>query len=121
MGVKSARIAAERSERAALGGSLEERARGLIERVIGFGTLALRSHVDVDEVIGLEHVRVLLELRAALADRVDLQLVAFPQSGINARVVGLLDEALRLGVDVIGGLDPAGIDIERDPKHAGHP
>jgi cytosine/creatinine deaminase len=104
------RIAAERSERAALGGSLEERARGLIERVIGFGTLALRSHVDVDKVIGLEHVHVLLELRAALADRVDLQLVAFPQSGINARVAGMLDEALRLGVDVIGGLDPAGID-----------
>jgi cytosine/creatinine deaminase len=108
----AARIAAERSERAALGGSLEERARRLIERVIGFGTLALRSHVDVDEVIGLEHVRVLLELRATLADRVDLQLVAFPQSGTNERVAGMLDEALRLGVDVIGGLDPAGIDAD---------
>jgi cytosine deaminase len=106
----AARIAAERAGRAALDGSLGQRARQLVERVIGFGTLALRSHVDVDEVIGLAHVHALLELRAALADRIDLQLVAFPQSGISARVAELLDEALRLGVDVIGGLDPAGID-----------
>lgn len=106
----AARIAAERSERAALDGLLEDRARRLVERVVGFGTLALRSHVDVDEVIGLDHVQALLRLRAELADRIDLQLVAFPQSGITARVAELLDEALQLGVDVIGGLDPAGID-----------
>jgi cytosine deaminase len=106
----AARIAAERAERAALDSPLTERARRLVERVIGFGTLSLRSHVDVDEVIGLDHVQALLELRSALGDRIDLQLVAFPQSGISARVAELLDEALRLGVDVIGGLDPAGID-----------
>jgi cytosine deaminase len=111
----AARIAAERSERAALDHPLKERAQRLIERVIGFGTLAIRSHVDVDEFIGLAHVTSLLELRAALREQVDLQLVAFPQSGISPRVAELLDEALRLGVDVIGGLDPAGIDgdIER--------
>lgn len=106
----AARIAAERAERAALDSPLKERARRLVERVIGFGTLALRSHVDVDEIIGLDHVLSLLELRSALADRIDLQLVAFPQSGINRRVAELLDEALRLGIDVVGGLDPAGID-----------
>ena len=104
------RIAAERRECAALEGSVGQRARQLVERVIGFGTLALRSHVDVDEVIGLAHVHALLELRAALAGRVELQLAAFPQSGITPGVAELLDEALRLGVEVIGGLDPAGID-----------
>jgi cytosine/adenosine deaminase-related metal-dependent hydrolase len=106
----AARIAAERAERALLGRSVKERALLLVERVIGFGTLALRSHVDIDEVIGLDHVLALLELRQDLGERVDLQLVAFPQSGVNRRVAELMEEALRLGVDLVGGLDPAGID-----------
>jgi cytosine/adenosine deaminase-related metal-dependent hydrolase len=106
----AARIAAERSERAALEGPLQQRARLLLERVIEYGTLAVRSHVDVDELIGLAHVTALLELRAALRGRIDLQLAVFPQSGISPRVAELLEEALRLGVEVIGGLDPAGID-----------
>lgn len=106
----SERIEAERQERARVAIPLKERAECLIEQVICFGVLAVRSHVDVDEAIGLAHVEAMLELRAALADRIDLQLVAFPQSGIAGRVPELLDEALRLGVDVVGGLDPAGID-----------
>lgn len=111
----AARIAAERSERTALGRPLKQRAQQLVECVMGFGTLAVRSHVDVDEVIGLDHVMALLELRTELGGQLDLQLVAFPQSGISSRVAELLDEALGLGVDVVGGLDPAGIDgdIER--------
>jgi cytosine/adenosine deaminase-related metal-dependent hydrolase len=104
------RIAAERAERAALADTVGDRARRLISRVIGFGSLAVRSHVDVDEAIGLAHVEALLELRAAVAGQIDIQLVAFPQSGINRRVAELLEESLRLGVEVIGGLDPAGID-----------
>src|SRR5207237_719994 len=42
-------------------------------------------------------------------------LVAFPQAGmlISEGVVGLMREALEMGVDVVGGIDPAGID--RDP------
>jgi cytosine/adenosine deaminase-related metal-dependent hydrolase len=106
----ASRIAAERAERALVTDSVGDRARRLISRVIGFGTLALRSHIDVDEAIGLAHVEALLALRAALAGQIDIQLVAFPQSGINRRVAELLEESLRLGVDVIGGLDPAGID-----------
>jgi len=106
----AARIAAEQAERALLEVPLRQRLPALVERAIGFGTLAIRSHVDVDEVIGLAHVEALLELRGSLGDRIDLQLVAFPQSGINRRVGELLEEALRLGIDVIGGLDPAGID-----------
>ncbi len=108
----AARIAAERTERAALTEPLAIRARRMVERVIGFGTLALRSHVDVDEVIGLGHVETLLELRQDYRGRIDIQLVAFPQSGITPEVADLLDAALRLGVEVVGGLDPAGIDAD---------
>lgn len=104
------RIAAEQSERARVPLPMKERARLLIERAIGFGTLALRSHVDVDEHVGLAHAETLLGLREEVRGRVDLQLVAFPQGGTRGRVPELLEEALRLGVDAVGGLDPAGID-----------
>jgi cytosine/creatinine deaminase len=43
-------------------------------------------------------------------------MVAFPQSGLLTRqgTVQLMDEALALGAEVVGGLDPCAID--RDPK-----
>ena len=45
-----------------------------------------------------------------------IQLVAFPQSGITRcpGVTDLLDEAVRMGCDLIGGLDPLGIDQDAD-------
>jgi cytosine/creatinine deaminase len=54
--------------------------------------------------------------REALADIVDIDLVAFPQSGmlVRAGTVELLEQALRLGAETVGGLDPCAID--RDPK-----
>lgn len=112
----AARIAAEQRERAAVPLSVDARARRLAERAIGHGVLAMRSHVDVDAVVKLKHVEVLLALREELRERIDIQLVAFPQGGLrDPQVARLLEDALRLGVDVIGGLDPAGIDgdIER--------
>lgn len=47
---------------------------------------------------------------------VDIEIVAFPQSGMITRpgTVELMDEALSMGVEVVGGLDPCGID--RDPR-----
>jgi cytosine/adenosine deaminase-related metal-dependent hydrolase len=50
--------------------------------------------------------------RAALADVLDMQIVAFPQSGMLKRkgTRELLDAALREGADVLGALDPAAID-----------
>ena len=51
-----------------------------------------------------------------MADIVDIDLVAFPQSGMLVRpgTVELLEQALRLGAETVGGLDPCAID--RDPK-----
>jgi cytosine/adenosine deaminase-related metal-dependent hydrolase len=84
----------------------------MVEHVAVRGTGALRSHVDVDTEIGLSGVEALLALREGVADLVDIELVAFPQSGVITApgVAELLDEALRLGCDVVGGLDPGGYD-----------
>jgi len=61
-------------------------------------------------------VEALLHLRQSWSDLVDIQLVAFPQSGIKRcpGIARLLDGALAMGCDLIGGLDPIGIDDDLD-------
>ncbi len=83
---------------------------------VGHGTTHIRSHVDVDTECGLSGVEGLLATREATRDLCTIQLVAFPQSGLLTRpgTLELLDRALRLGADAVGGLDPCAID--RDPK-----
>ncbi len=95
---------------------IEERARNQLELCIGNGSLAMRSHVMVDNAVGLKHVETVLGVREQYHDLIDIQLVAFPQSGIlsSPGTAELLDEALKLGCGLIGGLDPASFD--RDVK-----
>lgn len=83
---------------------------------LGHGSTAIRSHVDVDTEVGLAGIEGVAATRAALSDQVDIEIVAFPQSGMMSRpgTLELLDEALRGPADVVGGLDPCGIDA--DPK-----
>ena len=109
------RINNEKATRRAIGMDAAREGRALCEAHLANGTTRLRSHVDVDEESRLTHVDALLGLREAMRGRMDIQLVAFPQSGI-LRTPGVeewLDEALRLGCDALGGLDPSLID--RDP------
>ena len=67
------------------------------------GTVALRSHVDIDPEIVLANLEVILALREQMRERVSIQLVAFPQSGVRAApgTATLLAEALKLGVETI--------------------
>jgi cytosine/adenosine deaminase-related metal-dependent hydrolase len=83
---------------------------------VGYGTTHIRSHVDVDTHHGLAGVEGVMATREALAGIVDIEIVAFPQSGMITRpgTVELMDAALAMGAEVVGGLDPCGID--RDPK-----
>jgi cytosine deaminase len=83
---------------------------------IARGTTAIRSHVDIDTTYGLAGFEGVATTRARYADVMDLQIVAFPQSGMMTRkgTIELMDEALRQGADVVGGLDPCAIDF--DPK-----
>ncbi|HLW91589.1 MAG TPA: amidohydrolase family protein, partial [Roseiarcus sp.] len=106
------RIAREKELRRELKYPVEERAKRLIAQVVAHGTTALRSHVDIDTEVKLSGLHALLEAREAARELIDIQLVAFPQSGIVADpgTKDLLDQAIREGADLVGGLDPAGID-----------
>jgi cytosine/adenosine deaminase-related metal-dependent hydrolase len=82
---------------------------------IASGTTHIRTHVDIDTEIGLAGFEGVKRTQAELADALTMQIVAFPQSGMLVRpgTVELLEDALRNGADVMGGLDPSTID--RDP------
>jgi len=83
---------------------------------VAHGSTFIRSHVDVDTECGLAGIEGVMATREALADVVAIDLVAFPQSGLLVRpgTVELLERALRLGAETVGGLDPCAID--RDPR-----
>ncbi|HEX4189943.1 MAG TPA: amidohydrolase family protein [Marmoricola sp.] len=85
---------------------MRSRALRLIRGSVEYGVTALRAHVEVDDVLALRAIETMLELREELAGVVGLQVVAFPQDGLTSQrhARRLLEEAVALGVDVIGGI-----------------
>lgn len=81
------------------------RAMTALKWQIAQGIQHVRTHVDVTDQ-NLVALNAMLELKQEMAPWVDIQIVAFPQEGINSYPSGreLLEEALRLGADVVGGI-----------------
>ncbi|MFE3226276.1 amidohydrolase [Nocardia sp. NPDC059228] len=106
------RIANGEGRRDELGLPSADYASNLLGAMVSGGTAHVRSHIDIDPEVGLRGVEAVRAAAARHADRVDVQLVAFPQGGLLTRpgTGKLLDAALAEGVEVIGGLDPAGYD-----------
>lgn len=69
------------------------------------GIQHVRTHVDVSDPT-LTALKAMLEVKQEVAPWVDLQIVAFPQEGILSYPNGeaLLEEAVRMGADVIGAI-----------------
>lgn len=86
-----------------------------VRAAVTAGVTHIRTHVDIDTDAGLAHLEGIMGTCEELRDAVTMQLVAFPQSGMLVRpgTVELLEAALRLGVECIGGIDPSTVD--RDP------
>ena len=108
----SDRIEAERKVRAARTLPETETGTTLVKQVVAMGTLHMRSHVDIDNQLGLKNLHAVLAIRERFRDLVTIQIVAFPQSGVlrSPGTAALLDEAVAQGADLVGGLDPVGID-----------
>lgn len=96
--------------------STEARAGALIRRCVAFGTGHMRSHVDITPAFGLKGLEGVLAAREAHAHLATVQLVAFPQAGIMRApgVAALLEDAVRAGADLVGGIDPS--EIDRDAR-----
>lgn len=84
---------------------VKTRARQTLKWQIANGIQHVRTHVDVSDPT-LTALRAVLEVKAEMSPWVDIQIVAFPQEGILSYPDGeaLLEEALRLGADVVGAI-----------------
>lgn len=83
---------------------VQERALRTLQLYRNKGVQYVRSHVDISN--DLTAFTALLELKEKVADDIDIQLVAFPQDGVltSEKVRNNLEEAVRMGADVIGGI-----------------
>jgi cytosine deaminase len=94
---------------------IADRARRVLDMAVRQGTTAMRSHVEVDPIVGLMGFEAILPLRREYAPAIDLQLCAFAQEGILQApgTEALLREALRMGADLVGGVPYNDTDAHR--------
>ncbi|WP_144980758.1 cytosine deaminase [Halomonas sp. C22] len=84
---------------------IRERVLKTLNLLIGNGVQFVRTHADTSDpsLVGL---KTLCTLRDELKDKIDIQVVAFPQDGLLSFPGGdkLMEEALEFGADVVGGI-----------------
>lgn len=81
------------------------RAKKTIDMLVEHGIQHVRTHVDVtDPTLGA--LKAMVEVREETRHLIDLQIVAFPQEGIESFTNGraLMEQAVELGADVVGGI-----------------
>jgi cytosine deaminase len=81
------------------------RAKKTIDMLVDHGIQHVRTHVDVTDPT-LSALISMLEVREETRHLIDLQIVAFPQEGIESFKGGreLMTEAIAMGADVVGGI-----------------
>jgi len=83
---------------------LRANAEQAIDRLVKNGVTAARVQVEIEPAVGLDLLHLQQELAHTARDRIELQLVAFPQLGLEAPgMLGLMSAALSEGVPVVGG------------------
>jgi cytosine deaminase len=84
---------------------IRTRGRRVLDMAVAHGTTVMRSHVEVDPIVGLKGLEALLPLKQEYQPALDLQLCAFAQEGIlqSPGTEALLAQALSQGADLVGG------------------
>lgn len=83
-----------------------ENVRKALSLAARFGNLHIRAFADVDSKARLEGVKALIQAREEFRGKVTVQVVAFPQDGVirEPGAEELVEEALKLGADIVGGI-----------------
>lgn len=84
---------------------VRERVKRVVAMQSAHGIQYVRTHVDVTDP-NLTALKAMIELREELKDRMEIQIVAFPQEGILSYPNGkeLLEEAVKMGADAVGAI-----------------
>jgi cytosine/creatinine deaminase len=96
--------------------SVEERALAVFRTEVANGTRALRAHVDIGPAQGVANVHGVRAAAKRMQGLLDVQIVAFPQQGLLTApgTLELLDDALTEGANLVGGIDPIGLEGDFD-------
>jgi cytosine/creatinine deaminase len=109
--------AATKARAAFTGADVRARAGRLFERSISHGVTRLRTHTDVDPIVELRSMQGVLAARGDVADRLDVEVIAFSTSRndlATPEAVELLDRAIELKPDLLG----ASLNSSADPARA---
>ena len=84
---------------------IRERVQRCVRLYAANGIQFIRTHVDVTDP-KLTAMQALIELREELKDKVEIQIVAFPQEGILSYPNGkkLMEDAVAMGADCVGAI-----------------
>jgi cytosine/adenosine deaminase-related metal-dependent hydrolase len=84
--------------------------------MLSHGTTRIRTHVDVDPELGLKHLEAVLKVREEYRGLMEIEIVAFPQQGLlRSHSYGVMREAMQSGADLVGAVDPGGLDRGIEP------
>jgi cytosine deaminase len=94
---------------------LQERVNNTLGRMIARGTTRVRSYAQIDVDCRLERFDAVMAAKEQFKGQADVDIIAFPQAGLVLEdgTVPLMDQALKAGANVMGGIDPCSLD--RDP------
>lgn len=89
----------------------QERAEKMIEMYLKNGHTHIRTHCNVDPVIGLKNLEATVNALKKYEDVLTYEIVAFPQHGLlKSESVQLIRSAMKNGATLVGGVDPATVD-----------
>jgi len=99
--------------------NVKQRIKRVLPLALKNGVTVIRSHVDIDHIVGLKALEALNELRREYSRFLDIQIVANPQEGIirHEGTEELLFKAMASGADVIGGLPEAETSVDGSKAH----
>jgi cytosine deaminase len=85
---------------------IASRARVILNNAAGYGVTHMRAFADTDSLSGLKAVNALLKLRKEFRGSVSIQVVAFPQQGVQSDpgAEEYVEKAVEKGADVVGGI-----------------
>lgn len=89
----------------------QERAEKMLELLLGFGSTHIRTHCNIDPVIGLKNLEATMRALESYSGKLSHEIVAFPQHGLlRSQAVDLVKQAMKEGATLVGGVDPATVD-----------
>lgn len=83
-----------------------DRAKRALDMIVPRGVTQIRTHAEFDPAQGFTGFKTIMKLKEEYKHLVDLQIVAFPQEGIQKQpgTEKMMYEAMDMGADVVGGI-----------------